>query len=192
MLRVVLIRPGATDFDEQKRIKGSLDIPMNENGNHQVAQAADELASLGIDQIYTSPCQSAQQTADALGRRLDVKVKQSEKLKNLDHGLWHGKLIEEVKQTQPKVYRQWQEHPENVCPPGGETLAQAQDRIEELMSKLKKKYKNRTIALVVSEPLASLVRNSLDATDVGDLWQAECDSGTWELIELESRKSVAD
>ena len=76
MLRVVLIRPGATDFDEQRRIKGSLDIPMNENGNHQVAQAADELASLGIDQIYTSPCQSAQQTADALGRRLDVKVKQ--------------------------------------------------------------------------------------------------------------------
>lgn len=189
MLRIVLIRPGATDFDEQGRIKGSLDIPLNENGNHQVAQAADELTALNIDNIYTSPCRSAQQTADALGRRLDVKVKPLDKLKNLDHGLWHGKLIEEVRQTQPKVYRQWQERPETVCPPGGETLAHAQERLGEVISKLTKKHKNGTIAVVVSEPVASLFRNSLDATAVGDLWQAERDRGTWEMIEIETKKN---
>ncbi len=34
--RVLLIRPGATDFDDQGRIKGSLDMPMSERGRQQV------------------------------------------------------------------------------------------------------------------------------------------------------------
>ena len=33
-----------------------------------------------------------------------------------------GMLVEEVKQKQPRVYRQWLEHPETVCPPEGETV----------------------------------------------------------------------
>ena len=42
----------------------------------------------------------------------------------MNHGLWQGMIIDEVKRKQPKVYKQWQEHPENVCPPEGEMLAQ--------------------------------------------------------------------
>ena len=30
--QVLLIRPGATDFDDQGRIKGTLDMPMSERG----------------------------------------------------------------------------------------------------------------------------------------------------------------
>ena len=40
MLKILLIRPGVTDFDEQGRIKGTLDIPLNENGTAQVAQTS--------------------------------------------------------------------------------------------------------------------------------------------------------
>ena len=34
MVRIVLIRPGSTDFDEQGRITGTLDIPLNEPQNN--------------------------------------------------------------------------------------------------------------------------------------------------------------
>ena len=30
---VLLVRPGATEFDEQGRMKGSLDMPMSEKGH---------------------------------------------------------------------------------------------------------------------------------------------------------------
>ena len=33
---VVLIRPGCTDFDEQNRIQGVLDLPLNHRGHAQV------------------------------------------------------------------------------------------------------------------------------------------------------------
>ena len=129
MLQIVLIRPGCTDFDEQGRIKGCLDIPLNDHGAAQVHKLAAEVANLHIGTLYTSPSQSAQQTADELGQHLGLKVKTLAKLKNVDHGLWQGKLIEEVKQKQPRVYRQLQEHPESICPPDGEPLTDAQNRV---------------------------------------------------------------
>ncbi len=185
MLQFVLVRPGATDFDEQGRIKGALNMPLNENGAHQVEQTVHELTDVEIDYLYTSPNQSARQTADLLAEQRKLKVKELKGLKNLDRGLWQGKLIEEVKQKQPKVYRQWQEHPETVCPPDGESLESAKKRVAVALSKLVKKHKSGVVALVVPEPLASLVACLLSSTEVGDLWQCECDRGNWELIDIE-------
>ena len=44
MLKILLIRPGVTDFDEQGRIKGTLDIPLSDEGTAQVAKMIDELS----------------------------------------------------------------------------------------------------------------------------------------------------
>ena len=188
MLKFLLIRPGVTDFDEQGRIKGTLNLPLNDHGIAQVAQTIDELAGEKIDAIYTSPCQCCQQTADLLAASRDMKTKTLKGLQNLNHGLWHGKRIEEVKQQQPKVYRQWQEHPETVCPPEGEPLADVRQRVETALAKLIKKHKDGVVALVVPEPLSSVISSLLNASTLGDLWQSKCRGGGWEIFELASGK----
>src|SRR4051812_34878815 len=108
MLRVVLVRPGCTDFDVQGRIKGTLDIPLCADGSRQAAETAQQLAGLEIEAVFSAPCTSAQQTAQAIAGPRKLKVKSLDDLQNVDHGLWHGKLIDEVRQTQPKLYRQGQ------------------------------------------------------------------------------------
>ena len=188
MLRMVLVRPGATDFDEQGRIKGTLDIPLSAQGNSEVAQTVSELADVPLEIVYSAPCQAADQTAQALASAHKAKVKTLDELQNLDHGLWHGKLIEEVRQCQPKVYRQWLEHPETVCPPGGETLGEAQERLLAGITRILKKHKTGVVAVVVPEPAASLVRCLLEESELGNLWKAECDHGGWQLIEVEPEK----
>ena len=190
MARVVLIRPGSTDFDDQGRIKGTLEIPLNERGAGQVAQMIRDLSGLGITAIYSSPCQCAEQTAAAIGSALAVRVKTIEKLDNLDHGLWHGKLVEEVRQCQPKVYRQLQEHPETFCPPDGEPLAEARQRVIAAVDKLLKKHASATVALVVPEPICSLVRSYLQQSNVGDLWKAECECGGWQVIDPQPLRTL--
>ncbi len=40
MTQVVLIRPGATVYDEQNRVQGILDIPLSERGRAEVADDA--------------------------------------------------------------------------------------------------------------------------------------------------------
>src|SRR5690349_12412629 len=129
MLRIVLVRPGCTDFDQQGRIKGTLDIPLCQDGSRQAAETAEQLAHLTIDVVYTSPCSSAHQTAKVIGTARRAKFKVIDDLQNVDHGLWHGKRIDEVKQTQPKVYRQGQENADSICPPQGEPIAMGRERV---------------------------------------------------------------
>jgi len=191
MLRIVLVQPGSTDFDDQGRIKGTLDIPLSTTGTQQVARIVGELAAEPIEAIYASTCQSALQTAEALAGDRHVKVKPVPKLRNLDHGLWHGKLIDEVRQNQPKIYRHWRENPELACPPEGESIAAARERVQSALAKILKKHRQGTIALVISEPLASVVRGCLQNNELDDLWQAETDAGGWTWIELERGEVVA-
>jgi len=185
MLRFLLIRPGLTEFDQQGRVQGTLDIPLCEDGRREVAALADELRTQPIEAVYAAPCQSAVQTADALSTALGFKTKTLDQLRNLDHGLWQGMLIADVKTKQPKVYRQWQEQPETVCPPQGETIAAAKQRVQAVIAKLAKKHKSDgLVALVVSEPLASIFRQALLSDALGDLWQSSVAPGKWELIEI--------
>src|SRR5687768_1732378 len=135
MIQFVLIRPGSTEFDEQGRIKGTLDIPLSDIGLHQVGRLVGELHDLPIDQLYSSPSRAADQTAQAIAADHRLKVKKLDDLANLDHGLWQGKLIDEVKHSQPKVFRQLQDHPETVCPPEGEPVGEAIGRVKALVQR---------------------------------------------------------
>jgi len=184
MVQVLVVRPGATDFDEQGRIKGTLDIPLSEAGQSQVGRLVGELKLQAIDHIYASPCRCAQQTAKLLAADHRVKVKTLDELQNLDHGLWHGKLIDEVRVGQPKVFRQLQDHPETVCPPQGEPVGAALERAREAVSRLLRKHRSGTVAIVAPEPLASFVRVALGDAELGDLWKAECEGGGWHLIDV--------
>jgi broad specificity phosphatase PhoE len=191
MLRIVLIRPGSTDYDVQQRIQGSLDMPLNEQGVAEVVQLVEQLRDKGMETIYAPVSQPAQQTAEILAKALGIKRKKIERLQNFNQGLWQGMLVEDVRHKQPKVYRQWQEQPENVCPPEGEMLSEADDRVHAAMIKLLKRHKEGVIGLVVPEPLRSLVRRFLNHEELGDLWKAPNGHGWFEVLELEPEEVLA-
>ena len=184
MLRIVLVRSGCTEFDQQERIQGSLDIPLSDAGKAQAELASQELGQFAISLVYTAPDKAAVKTGERIAAVQNVKLKELDALSNLNHGLWHGKLVSEVKQQQPKVYRQWQEHPETVCPPEGETLQCAQERIRKVLQKIVKKHREGMVALVVSEPLATLVQSALSDSDVGDLWRGSLNCGQWIVLDV--------
>jgi len=185
---VLLIRPGATEFDEQGRIKGSLDMPLSDAGRRQAATLAAELEGLPVKHIYAGPCESARQTAECIAEGRETRIRIVESLRNVDHGLWHGKLIDEVKRNHPRVYRQGIEAPIQVCPPGGESIQSAQARVEKFVRKTIRKHRDEVIAIVVPDPLASLVQSLLSGEQMeGTLWKSETDAGHWQMIDVGSR-----
>ena len=138
-----------------------------------------------IEALYAGPCLATQQSAEILAESLRIKAKTLDKLGNLNLGLWQGMLIDDVKRKQPKVYRQWQDFPETVCPPDGETLQAARERLQGVLAKMAKKHKSDTVAVVVPEPLARVLLNVVRDDALGNLWLTDGENRQqWEPIEV--------
>ena len=181
-LKIIIVKPGATDLDEQGRIVGSLDIPLSESGEQQAKEAAAELADKKLKAIYCSPSLAAQQTAIQLTLERRVKVRVEANLKNMDHGLWHGKEIEELRSNQPRLLRQWEENPASVCPPGGETTAELLPRIDAILKTITRKHKTGIVVIVVADPMASMIASRIDDQHQTPFLQSTDQCGTHETL----------
>lgn len=186
-LSVFLVRAGSTDLDDQGRIVGSLDMPLSPAGEAEARQTAIDLQEADFDVIVSAHCLAAQQTAQQLSRNSEIRVRVEEGWLNLNHGLWHGKSLEELKETQPKLYRHWRENPETVCPPGGETVEEVRIRVSNSLKKIHRKFQGGTIAIVAPEPLLSIIRAEIDDSTVRDPIQPNCGEKRWEEIEMRTK-----
>jgi broad specificity phosphatase PhoE len=183
MTRVVLIRPGSTDYDAQNRIQGTLDIPLNSQGSEEASQMAEALRPLALNRIFSESGQSAEQTARVISKSLGIRFRKLEKLHNVNQGLWQGLPVDEVKRKHPRVYRQWCESPATVCPPGGETVAEAFERVTRILKPLLRRHRDEVIGLVVLDPMASLIRCYLLGQDASQLWKTPPTDARWTVVE---------
>ncbi len=117
MLNVLLVRPGSTTFDEEGRIKGELDIPLSPLGQQQSLAAVEQLKEMPVECLYVAPCESAQATGKILAKNCGWKSRTIECFRNVNHGLWQGKLVDEVRRLQPRLYKQFQENPSAYARP---------------------------------------------------------------------------
>ena len=183
MTIVAVVRPGWTDFDEQHRLIGSLDLPLNSRGEAQLATLIERLKALSKppDAIVCGTVQPAKGTAAAIAEAFDLTVRESEEFANLDLGLWQSSTIEDIGRRMSRIFHQWQEAPETVCPSEGEPWEVAVARVQRALKKPLRKFD--ALVIVASEPLASLV-SSLLTGEPPDLTTAFSDEPRDPLIEV--------
>ncbi len=180
-VQLVLVCAGSTELEDQQRIVGSLDLPLSKQGEVDADRVAAELAEFKIETVYSSASQAAQQTAAAIGKKLDAKVKLESKLKNLNCGLWHGKCLDELRETHPTLFKQWKDRPESICPPGGESIEVVRSRTAAFTKKLLKKVKSGVVVFVAPEPLLGVFRSLVSQTSESD-YCIRLKSGEWEIV----------
>ena len=122
--------------------------------------------------------------------RKKVKVKLEDDLRNLDYGLWHGKRLDELKETQPKLVKMWQDQPQSVCPPDGETVEELVARVERFVKKMTKKNKTGSLVIVTAEPVACVVKSILENVDICENWTIKANSGTYDMVVTGAKASA--
>lgn len=178
---LIVIRAGATDYDLQERIRGTLDMPLSAAGAAAAARAGEQLATAPPAAIYASADETAEETARIIAAACGVRPKQPPNLGNVDMGLWQGRLVDEIRDTQPRLHRQWQDNPWSVAPPEGELLEEACERVEAALEKIFKRHPTGSIAVVVPRPLDAIVTWLVSGRSMGDLWRFDADA---ELVDV--------
>jgi broad specificity phosphatase PhoE len=182
MLEIALIRPGSSDYDSQGRIQGNLELPLNAAGTAEVAAMSAELRGHGLSLIYSANAQPAIESAESLAASLSIKCKKLDKLDNVNMGLWQGMQFDEVRFKHPSCFQPWEELSENVCPPEGETLGEARERLVDALERIVKKHTTGAVGLVLPRPLSDLALTVLASGELGAAWQVHAEFGHWELM----------
>jgi broad specificity phosphatase PhoE len=159
--QVLLIRPGATLYDEQNRVQGVLDIPLSEQGKTEVARLAEQLAAredqARLSALYCGPGESVVRTAEIVGKALGLRPRRIDDFRNLDQGLWQGLQIEEIRRRNTRLFRQWIDDPRTICPPQGETVENAMDRVRAAFKPLFRRHTDEAFGVVAGEPIARMI-----------------------------------
>jgi broad specificity phosphatase PhoE len=146
--RVIFVRPGETDWNFAERWQGWLDAPLNNHGRHQVERLALLLRNIGIGALYTSDLRRAAETADSICRHTGIEYKPDKRLRERDIGRWQGLKLDEVKEWFPKDYEAYMADRMKYVFPGGESLAQVQERMCVAFNEVVREEAAETIAVV--------------------------------------------
>ncbi len=151
--RILLLRHGETDWNRQSRFQGQIDVPLNATGRQQAQQAAAFLRQTPIKRAYSSPMARPRETAElVLEHHAHVPLIPDQGLLEIGHGLWEGKLEEEIQARWPQLLATWKADPHQVVMPGpgGETIQQVSRRAVAAMERIAQDLVDGDTALVVA------------------------------------------
>lgn len=154
MTRLALVRHGQTDWNLQKRIQGSSDIPLNETGLGQARATGALLARRAWDAAYASPLGRAMETARVIAAATGLGEPGAiAGVTERAYGEAEGLTSEEILTR----------FPEGVEIPGQESRAEVVNRALPALEQLARENPGRSL-IVVSHGgvIGSLVRHVTD------------------------------
>jgi len=129
-MNVLLVRHGETAWNREGRYQGRTDVPLSVDGEAQARALAARLANIPIAFAIASPLSRARNTAEAVlvGRGLELEL--DDRLVEIGHGAWEGKLASDAETADAAMFKTWRTAPsaDFAAGPGGESLGEVRAR----------------------------------------------------------------
>ncbi|MFZ9759047.1 MAG: histidine phosphatase family protein [Burkholderiaceae bacterium] len=147
------IRHGQTDWNQERRIQGQLDTPLNAEGLQQAQRLTALLGSNGqalaplsqASVIYSSPLSRALQTAQPLATVLKQSITPLEPLQERHFGAIQGKTYPELEANHPVESQKINNRDPDFRPESGESLLDLRARVRGLLELLLRKHAGETV-----------------------------------------------
>ena len=182
MKKLILVRAGSTAWEESSgsrydgfasddwRLQGTVPLPLTEQAKQALSSISSALVCEGAEMIYSSGNESSGPTAQYLARMSRLKSKEAPMIVELDCGLWQGLMIKEIKNRIERAYRQWLSDPTSICPPQGESVTSASERICRALLLLQNKNNDKTVVIVGAKIVAALIECILTDSGLNQIW----------------------
>ena len=184
--RIFLVRHGETNWNKEGRFQGQINIPLNNNGKDQAEKASKFLREINFNKAFSSSMDRPFETAKIiLQNKLDIKITKIELLVEISHGLWEGKLENEIKEQWPELLKNWHEKPEEVIMPEGESIGEVSKRSLKAWEEICLAQNNKDLTLLVAHDAVNktLICNLL-GIDFSNIWMIKQGNGGITIIDL--------
>ena len=188
--RIILIRHGETNWNKEGRFQGQIDIPLNEKGKEQASKASNYLEEIKFTKAFSSSMKRPYETAKIILKNNNIQIKKIDSLVEISHGLWEGKLEEEIKQTWPEMLKNWHERPESVTMPEGESIQQVSERAIAAWNLICNSQQENDISLLVAHDAVNktLICHILGLS-YSDIWMIKQGNGGITVIDIFKNKN---
>ncbi|MCB9452021.1 MAG: histidine phosphatase family protein [Anaerolineaceae bacterium] len=146
--RVVLMRPGETDWNKLGRFQGWVAIPLNEHGRLQAKRLANYVRHIGLRALYTSDLRRAAETAAILEPRLHYAPTLEPRLRERNVGIWQGLTRDEIQAWYPDEYEHLVEDREDFRVPDGESRDDVRQRVVAAFNDILAQDKGETVGVI--------------------------------------------
>ncbi|NEQ53340.1 MAG: histidine phosphatase family protein [Leptolyngbya sp. SIO3F4] len=186
--RLLLVRHGETEWNRESRFQGQIDIPLNDNGRAQAAQAGEFLKVIPIDGAVSSSMMRPKETAEIiLKQHSDVALAVTEGLWEISHGQWEGKFEHEIEAGFPGMLTAWQTKPETVQMPDGENLQDVWERAVkawyEIVTQYSQQESPKTVLVVAHDAINKSILCHVTGLGPEAFWQFKQGNGAVSVID---------
>ena len=191
--RVILIRPGETDWNHLGRWQGWVASPLNDYGRAQALALSKYIRNIGMSALYSSDSRRAVETAEILSGALNFEPTLDKRLRERDIGTWQGMTLDEIRSWNADEYHQLLADIENYSVGGGESRASVRKRVNEAFAEIVEADPGNTIGILTHTTTTHVLLDSLipDYDTYGTVLGNTAvttirlaDSGNWEQIAL--------
>lgn len=140
-----LVRHGETDWNNERRLQGQLDVGLNATGLRQAQAVQRALAGRAFSAAYSSPLARAWRTAEIACADREFTVLPEPTLRERHYGVYQGLTAAEAAERHPQVHRRHQRRDPDFDYHGGETLLDFAARVMEGLGALAVRHGGQTI-----------------------------------------------
>ena len=143
-MSILFARHGETDWNIAKRVQGTTDIPLNENGIKQAELLCENLEkdNVNLCRIFSSCQIRALTTARIVGARLNVPVKVISGLEEMNFGIFEAHTWDEIGTLYPDELKKWQSDKRYNKAPNGESYQNLLERLFSALNQILEEVKN--------------------------------------------------
>lgn len=189
--RLILVRHGQTQWNQEDRFRGRADISLDEKGMSQAEATAARLEHMGVSAIYSSPLRRAMQTAEPAARRLRVETRPLPGVTDIDYGSWQGLTIPQAAEHDPGVFQQWQHSPQLARFPGGESMEEARHRAAAAVASILPGHADQSIAVVSHVTICRLLILDLLSLPTSHFWAIGLSNCALSIFEFRDELPIA-
>ena len=206
-----LIRHGATEGSETKRYKGSIDVPLSEQGVLQVRASAEYILShlrntcharrqsyltdvhgaaasgepsAGLRAVYSSGLRRAVQSAAIIAGAHGVTPLVYHGLRERSFGIWEGMTFAEIKERYPAEFEAWAGNPLKYSPVDGESTLEVRERVLEALEAIVAGHRGDNIAIVAHGGVNRIILCHILGVPLENIFRLEQDFAAVNVIEF--------